>query len=569
MPLSQAEIRALMTAPGQQFELEDVTVRGLPLRAWKNAPRSLREIFESSIQFADRDFIVYEDDRLTFADHYGQVVALAHALVGDYGIKNGDRVALAMRNFPEWSVAFWAAVSVGAVIVPVNAWLKGEELAYCIGDSGSTLLICDQAREQALALHFEELGLGTIIVARPDEDLIPGHIDLSDVLAAHAGHDSLPDVAIDTDDDATIFYTSGTTGNPKGALGTHRNICNSLLSLAFVGAQTTLRLGNEIPAPEDAPIRQSLLSVPLFHVTGTHSNLVPILFGGGKMVLMYRWDPERALELIEREQLTGFGGVPAMVWQVLESPDFGKRDVSTITGVGYGGAPAASELVRQIEKHFPEAQPSNGYGMTETSGIATMNAGVDYRERPDSAGTVVPVCDVIIADDDGNEVPRGELGEIWMKGPNIIKGYWNKPEATAEAITDGWMHSGDIGTMDEDGFVYVVDRAKDMLIRGGENIYCVEVENALFDHPDVVDAAVVGLPHQVLGEEVGAVVQLSDGSTATAQQIMDHVAGHIAAYKVPVDIDIRGEPLPRNANGKILKRDLRLEMAARREQQSA
>ncbi|MEE8307923.1 MAG: class I adenylate-forming enzyme family protein, partial [Gammaproteobacteria bacterium] len=563
MPLSQAQIKDQLTAPGQQFEMEDIVVRGQNLRAWKNAPRTLREIFEASTQFADRDFIVYEDDRLTYGDHYNQVVALTHALVEDFGVQNGDRVAVAMRNYPEWSVAFWAAVCSGAIVVPVNAWLTGEELNYCLSDSGSTILICDQAREKSLEPHYASLGMKAVIVARAEEPLLPGHLDFAEVISAHAAQDSLPDVAIDTDDDATIFYTSGTTGNPKGALGTHRNICTSLLSLAYVGQQTTLRLGNEIPAPEDAPRRHSLLSVPLFHVTGSHSNLVPILFGGGKLVLMYRWQPEQALQLIETEEITGFGGVPAMVWQVLESPDLGKRDLSSILGIGYGGAPAASELVRRIQDSFPDAQPSNGYGMTETSGIATMNAGIDYVDNPDSVGTVLPVCDVIIADDDGNEVPRGEMGEIWMRGPNIIRGYWNKPEATAESITDGFMHSGDIGTMDEAGFVCVVDRAKDMLIRGGENIYCVEVENALFDHPDVIDAAVIGLPHMVLGEEVAAVVQLTDGSSASPQDLMNHAAGLIAKFKVPIEIDIRDEPLPRNANGKILKRDLRTELAAR------
>jgi len=564
MALSQAEIRAAMTAPGQMFEMEEVEALGRKVRSWKNAPPTLRDIFLNSAQYGDRVFIVYEDEELTFAQHYSQVVALAHALVEDYGIKNGDRVAVAMRNFPEWSVAFWAAVCAGAIVVPVNAWLMGEELDYCLSDSGAQVMLCDQARERALAPYYETLKLDGVIVARADEPTLPGHKDFADVVAAHAGKESLPDVAIDPDDDATIFYTSGTTGNPKGALGTHRNACSSLLSLAYIGAQATLRMGEEILAPKDAPRRQSLLSVPLFHVTGTHSSLMPILFNGGKMVLMYKWNPERALELIEREELTNFGGVPAMAWQVLESPDFEKRDTSTITGVGYGGAPSASELVRRLKEAFPDAHPSNGYGMTETSGIVTMNAAIDYVENPESAGTTVPVCEVKIVDDEGNALPPGELGEIWMYGPNIIKGYWNKPEATAEAITDGWMRSGDVGTMDERGFLHVVDRAKDMLIRGGENIYCIEVENALYDHPDVVDAAVIGLPHTVLGEEVAAVVQLSAGSTASAQELMDHAAQHIAAFKVPVEIDIRDEPLPRNANGKILKRDLRLEMAVRK-----
>ncbi|HMK09972.1 MAG TPA: AMP-binding protein, partial [Acidimicrobiales bacterium] len=291
-----------------------------------------------------------------------------------------------------------------------------------------------------------------------------------------------------------------------------------------------------------------------------HSVLVANLAFGGKVVIMYRWDAGRALELIEREHITTFGGVPAMVWQVLDHPDFATRDISSVKSIGYGGAPAAPELVRRIEAMFPGRTPSNGYGLTETSSVTTMNSGPDYLRKPDSVGVPVAVCDVKVVDEDGNALPLGSVGELWIKGPNVVKGYFNKPEATEASFTDGWLHSGDVARLDDEGFVFIVDRAKDMVIRGGENVYCVEVEAALFEHPAVADAAVIGIPHQVLGEEVGAVVTLAHGKTVSEEELKAHVAERLAAFKVPVRIWFRDEPLPRNPAGKILKRDLRAEL---------
>jgi acyl-CoA synthetase (AMP-forming)/AMP-acid ligase II len=310
------------------------------------------------------------------------------------------------------------------------------------------------------------------------------------------------------------------------------------------------------PAP-DEPQPSYLLSVPFFHATGCHSVLVANVAAGGKLVLMHKWNPERALELIERERVTTFGGVPTMVWQVLQSPDFGKRDISSVTSVGYGGAPAPPELVRRIEELLPGRVPSNGYGLTETSSVTTVNTGVDYLRNPESVGRPVAVVDVQVVDDDGRVLPVGEVGELWIRGPNIVTGYWNKPEATEAAITDGWLHSGDLARVDDDGFVYIVDRAKDMLIRGGENVYCAEVEAALFEHPAVYDAAVIGIPHHELGEEVGAVVRLKDGAAASEDELRRHMALRLAAFKVPVKLWFVNEELPRNPAGKVLKRELR------------
>ncbi|WP_439817751.1 class I adenylate-forming enzyme family protein [Zavarzinia sp. CC-PAN008] len=557
-----AAVTAQLTAPGAPFEMEEMVIRGIAERVWKNAPPTLRAIFEASAAHGDADFLVYEDERLTYAQHHRSVRRLAHELVTRWGVKKGDRVAIAMRNFPEWSVAFWAGACVGAIVVPVNAWLTGAELDYCISDCGADILFLDQERTLRLAEFLPALKLKAAIVARASGDLAPGLLRFEDVVDASPQDPPLPDVALEPEDDATIFYTSGTTGKPKGALGTHRNICTNLVSLGFCGARADLRRG-VVPAAlggEAPPKGAMLLAVPFFHATGCHSVLVATLAAGNKIVLIHRWDAARALELIERERITAFGNVPTLVWQVLEHPDFKTRDTSSLLSVSYGGAPAAPELVARIKQAWPKSNPGQGYGLTETSSVTTINQADDYVRKPDSVGVPVPVCDVKVVGPTGETLGAGEIGEIWIKGPNVVKGYWNKPEATAATFTDNWLHSGDVGRIDEEGFVYILDRAKDMLIRGGENIYCVEVENVLFDHPAVMDAAVIGIPHLTLGEEVGAVVTLAPGQRLDEAALKAWMGERLAAFKVPVKVWFRDEPLPRNANGKILKRDLKKDL---------
>ena len=575
MSPSVAETNAALTAPGQMFEMEEVTIRGLPYRVWKNAPPSLRTVLELSRGYGERTFLVYEDERTSFEEHFRQAATLAQRLIDHYGVEKGDRVAIAMRNFPEWAVAFWAAAATGAVVVPLNAWWTGPELEYGLADSGAKVLVADGQRLERLAPHLSGLSelTGVIGVRTTDDDGIwnvPPEADAyQDVLGEQpaAAGITLPDVTLEPEDDATIFYTSGTTGKPKGALGTQRNICGNLLSLGFSAARGAARSASSstpIGETATAPAQSAyLLSVPFFHATGCHSILVANTAAGGKLVLMRKWDPERALELIERERITIFGGVPSMAWQVLDSPDFQKRDTSSVTSIGYGGAPAPPELVRRIEEMFPGRTPSNGYGLTETSSVTTMNSGDDYLTHPDSVGTPVPICDLKTVDPAGEELPAGEVGELWIRGPNVVKGYWHKPAETAQTFSDGWLHTGDVARIDEEGFVYIVDRAKDMVIRGGENVYCVEVEAALFEHPAVSDAAVIGIPHQVLGEEVGAVVTLKPGAEVTEEELRKHVGSRLAAFKVPVRIWFRSEPLPRNPAGKILKQELRNELVTR------
>ena len=564
--ISIAEATAKLTAPGAPFEMEDAVIRGIEMRVWKNAPPNLRLVFEATRAYEDRTYLVYEDDRMTYGEHFEAVSKLASLMVNEYGVKKGDRVAIAMRNYPEWPVCFWAGVVTGAIVVPLNAWWTGGELEYGLSDSGASVLFADGQRADSLEPHYANLSLNKVVVVRSAGDLPGDAVRLEDELARVEGVPDLPEVLLEPEDDATIFYTSGTTGEPKGALGTQRNICTNLVSLGFGGARAALRNGevpaalnaNAAPAPQLVP----LLSVPFFHATGCHSTLVANTAAGNKLVMMYKWDPERALELIEREKITSFGGVPSMVWQVLESPNFDRYDLSTIQSIGYGGAPAAPELVTRIKQVFPNVAPGNGYGLTETSSVTTLNSSSDYQRKPDSVGVAVAVCDLKLMDGEGNETERGGIGELWIKGPNVVKGYWQKPEATAQNFTDGWLHSGDLARIDDEGFVYIVDRAKDMLIRGGENVYCVEVENALYKHPDVMDAAVVGVPDKVLGEKVGAVVQLVPDSKATKETLRAFVQTDLAAFMVPEFFLFRTEPLPRNANGKILKPEVKKELLA-------
>jgi long-chain acyl-CoA synthetase len=551
-----AETHAALTAAPSMFEMDDADVFGTQLRVWKYAPASLRVILEASRGRGDAAFIVYEDEVLTFEAHYRAAAHLASILIDRFGVAKGDRVAIVMRNFPEWSIAFWAAAAAGAIVVPLNAWWTADELEYGLQDSGANVMFVDAERLDRLGAVLPKLDISTVVVRSDTDDTRAERWE--HVLGEVPADAELPAVDLEPEDLATIFYTSGTTGRPKGALGTHRNICGNLISLAFAARRAQMRAGKE-PAPTSGQ-NVYLLSVPFFHATGCHSILVANVAAGGKLVLMHKWDAERALELIERERVTTFGGVPAMVWQVLQSPSFESRDISSVQSIGYGGAPAAPELVRRMEQLFPGRTPSNGYGLTETSSVTTMNSGVDYQRKPESVGVPVPVVDVRVVDTDGNDVPTGEVGELWIQGPNVVKGYWGLPEATEQTFGDGWLRSGDLARVDEEGFVYIVDRAKDMVIRGGENVYCVEVEGVLFEHPDVADAAVIGVPHQVLGEEVGAVIVRRPGSNVTADELRAHVAARLAGFKVPAHIYFRTEPLPRNPAGKVLKRELRDEL---------
>jgi long-chain acyl-CoA synthetase len=434
---------------------------------------------------------------------------------------------------------------------------------YGLKDSGASLLIADSDRAQRLAGKLEALQLKGVLIVRGEN--LPTGADLSAFLANAPADSALPAQGpMDPDDDATILYTSGTTGFPKGALGTHRNICSMALSGAFLGVRALLRQGGSLK--DLAQMQQTpqvlLLAVPLFHVVGSHGVLLQSLVSGAKIVMMYKWDAGHALELMERERVTALNATPTMIWQLVDHPDIGKRNLSSVSVVGYGGAPAPPELRRRVAELMPAALPGTGYGITETSSVISGMYGADYRAKPDSAGVPIPICELSVVDDNGREVARGELGELWIRGSTVVKCYWNKPEASAEAFAGGWFRSGDIGRIDDEGYVFIVDRKKDMIIRGGENVYCAEVEAALMDHPAVKGVAVIGVPDRVLGEQVGAVVQVDPNRRVTAADLQEHARQKLAAYKVPSRLWLRHEPLPLGATGKIMKRELREQVLA-------
>ena len=564
--MSIADAHALLTAPGIPFETEEVVVRGVKMKSWKNSPPSLRAVVEAGRAHGERIFLVYEDERVSFEAFHRAVANLAKEFAAQ-GVQKGDRVAIVMRNLPEWVVAFYAGAVLGAIVTPLNAWWTGAELEYGLTDSGAKILVLDAERYERLVEHLPNCrDLVRVYVSRETEEIAHPEVSkLEDVIGGANDWANLPDIplpAVDIhpDDDATIFYTSGTTGKPKGALGTNRGVNSNIMTAAAAGARRFLRRGEMPPAPDpEAPQRSSLISIPFFHVTGCMAVLNPSLFAGAKLVMMYKWDVIRAFELIEREKIQSAGGVPTIAWQLIEHPARANYDLSSLESVAYGGAPSAPELVRRLAEAFPKSQPGQGWGMTETCATVTSNGAEDYVNRPDSCGPAAAVAELKIMDpnDGKTELAVGQVGELWAKGPMVVKGYWNKPEATAQTFVDGWVRTGDLARLDEEGFCYIIDRAKDMLIRGGENIYCVEVENVLYDHPAVMDAAIVGVPHKTLGEEPAAVVTLKPGAEATEQELRAHVAEHLAAFKVPIAVKFWHETLPRNPNGKILKNELK------------
>jgi long-chain acyl-CoA synthetase len=546
-----------LTGPGGAFEIVTEEVLGVPLQVYGKRMGSMRDLVALADARAGVDWVVQGDRRLTYTEHNRQVRRAATTL-RELGVGPGDRVAVVSANTIEWVVLFWACAAIGAACVPLNAWWKGEELDFALRDSGATVLVADQKRWTILEGLVDALpDLRHSFVMELEAPLANARPVTELFTSDDPG--ALPDVDVNEDDILAILYTSGTTGKPKGATITHRQAIANLQNLALLNTAAAM----QGKAQRDPGQAASLLVVPLFHVTGALSTMVTAFAAGSKLVLMPpgKFDPDHAMATIESERVTSIGGVPTVMWRIVEAPNFEKYDLSSVSRIGYGGAPAAPELVERIQAAFPKVHDtlSTAYGLTETASVATANVGEDYFSHPGSVGRPVPTVEVQIIDDDGTPLPQGEIGEIALRGPTIMmRGYWNRPDATAAAfLPGGWFRSGDIGRVDREGFVYLVDRAKDMIIRAGENVYCVEVENVLFQHPDVLDAAVVGVPHLQLGEEVKAVVQLREGASTTGEDLRAFCGEHLAAFKVPEYVELRDQPLPRNPAGKVLKNLLR------------
>ena len=546
---------AELIAPGADFEIAVQEVRGVPIRTYANAAQNLRDLWLSTQAFADRDYLVYEDERITYAQAHEKVGSLAHWLIAQ-GVQPGDRVAIAMRNYPEWMLCYWATLSVGAAVVGMNAWWVGSEMLYALEDSTPKVMIVDPERLSQLGeLRKEVSSLKLLGVRFPHEEA--GVTPWADAIANPA---PLPDIAIDTDDDACIFYTSGTTGKPKGAQLTHRGCVSNVWSMMFAGAlQRTLAVKKGLMEADAEPVvPSSLVTTPLFHVTANNCVAHGTTLAGGKLTHMYKWDAGVALELIEKEKITAVSGVPVMAREIISHPNLATTDTSTLLTLGGGGAQLQPDLVGKIEDEVATARPNTGYGMTETCGIITSISADHFVDKPASCGPAMPAFESkVVNPDNGVEVPLGEAGELWVRGGHVIRGYLNREDATAETIVDGWLRTGDMAKKDEDDFIFIVDRIKDMVLRGGENIYCAEVESAIFDHEDVAECTVFGVADDRLGEEVGVALLLKPGATTTADELRGHCAGKLAKFKIPRYFWFMNEALPRNASGKFLKRELR------------
>jgi len=550
------QVRQELTGPGGPFEIVEAEVLGHRMKVYKNAPPSAREFWLSTAAFGPRDYLVYQDERLTYAQAHDQVRATA-AWLWEQGLRPGERVAIAMRNYPEWMLIYWACLCIGVAAVGTNAWWTPEELDYALADSTPKVIFADAERLTRLAECTEATAKVTTVAVRAEA---PGTVPWAQVIA-YPG--TMPDVTVDPDSDACIFYTSGTTGHPKGAQLTHRGCVSNLMNLLYAGASSGMATerGGGAAIPAEPPIPATLVTTPLFHVTANNCAAYAATAQGGKMVLMYRWDAGEALKLIEAERCNGLSGVPVMARELINHPDFDKYDTSSLLNMSGGGAQVPPDQVGAIDRKIPSARPSTGYGMTETCGIITSVGGDFFVDRPDSAGPSMPNFDVKCVDDDGNAVPQGEVGELWVKGSSVIKGYLNRPDANAASFTDGWLHTGDVARIDADGFIYIVDRKKDMVLRGGENVFCTEVEAGIYRHPAVAECCVFGVPDERLGEEVGVAVVLKSGETLDAETLRAHCGGVMAKHKVPRYVWFMDQALPRNANGKFLRRELRDELA--------
>ena len=552
--MTYEQVVAQLTAPGAPFEVVTEDVRGRPMKNFKNREKSLREKIANAGLRGDATCMVQGERRIS----YGELARLSwgagHALRDGFGLRGGDRLAILAYNSPDWLVALFGANAVGGIGVGLNGWWAPEEIEYGLADSGSRFLVVDERlwpRVEGLVGKLDALERVFYIGERPPRGTVP----ISELLVAH---DTAPSVPIDEDDPFVILYTSGTTGRSKGCITTQRGTVTQVIGIVFAGVAGML-LGSGSPLPTDGGQPTSLLTSPLFHVGGLHSSVCASLTVGSKLVFLEgRFDAEAVMRLVEHERVTTWGAIPTMLHRVVHHAKVKQYDLSSLRAISFGGAPTPPETIERAREVLP-VEPSfgNAYGLTETHGVATLNAGKDLLGRKTSIGRPLPVLDMKIVDPDGRELADGQLGELLIYGPTVTPGYWNRPDASAEAVRDGWLHTGDLGYRDPEGFYFVVDRAKDMILRGGENVYCAEIENCLADHPEIDEAAIVGVPDAELGERVKAIVKRVAGSVLDAEAVRRHVAAHLASFKVPEIVEFTDQALPRNPAGKILKNLLR------------
>jgi len=551
-------IAAAHMGPGAALETETVTIDGQELSVFAHVPTNLGELYTLGLEFGDKTFLVYQQERFSFAESLDLALRMARVLKEKYEIQLGDRVAICARNSPEWCMAYMAITLIGAIAVPMNSWWKSPELKYGLSDSDSKLIFLDPTRLDLVQPFLGSLDVQIVMFKPEVESAFPEFYELARSVEP-LSQDELNEIEVVPEDKASIMYTSGSTGMPKGVLSTHRNIINALYTWKFVKEITEILRPELLEENPEFP-SALLANVPLFHVTGSHAQFLASFIYSRKFVMMYKWDAEAALKLIEQERISVFHGVPTMAWEIMQSPNFDTTDLSSLRGVQSGGASRPPEHLNMIMQKFPDsAIPGLGYGLTETNAIGAIISGKFYASRPNSTGRPTPpVTSVKVVDDAGNTLEDGGVGEICIKGATVMKGYWNNPEATAEVIKDGWFYSGDIGMLDELGFLIILDRAKDIVIRGGENIGCAEVEYAISEHPEVSEVSVYGIPEERLGEMLCCSIMLQADSVLNSEQLTSFLSSRIAGFKIPERIFFQYEQLPRIATGKIAKKELRV-----------
>ena len=538
------------------FELQKKTIRGNEYNVFVNVPQNLYEYFQFALIHGEWDFLAYEDESYKYQEVLNNAAGLAHILVDQYGLKKGDAVAFSMRNYPEWIYSYMAVTSIGCVAVPLNSWWQGEELDYGITHSEAKVFIGDDERLQRLEGFVENTPR---ISVRCQTNDFTNTVAFEELVKPK---ESFPQVEIDPEDDASIMYTSGSTGYPKGVVTTHRSIINTPVAWAFLATMASQLEtdGGETFVQAESPC--TLAAVPLFHVTGSHSNFLLSLVSATRIVLMYKWDPLKAIQLIEKYRVTSFSGVPTMTQDIITASEANPdTDVSSLVSLGGGGAARPPEQIKSQEKNHPTKIAGVGYGLTETNAAGTNASGKLLYDKPDTAGFPTPLIhELKIIDEEGKEVSTGETGEVCIKSASNFRCYLKNEEATTEALdSKGWFRSGDVGCLDEDGFLYIKDRIKDIVIRGGENIACLEIEAILSEHPAILEASVFGVPDERLGENLATRIALKPGKTATETEISSFLEEKIAKFKIPSYIWFQEEELPRIASGKTAKKQMREE----------
>ena len=545
------DITEQLTSSGQLFETREYTnSKGISLREYASFPDNLRGYFDFGLLHADKEFLIYDSERFLYKDVIAKAAQVGNALISE-GFEKGDRVAICMQNYPEFIFAYMGITGIGAVCVPLNSWWVPDEVIYALEHSEAKLLFGDQKRLQGL----ENLkDVKKIITSYTPDD---NFISFSEFIKDQSSE--WPDIEISRDDQATIYYTSGSTGKPKGVLSSQRGVISSMFSWACMS--TILSEREKIMGNDSTPLASSessiLLCVPLFHATGSHVAFLMSILVGRKVVMMKKWDAGDAIRLIHEEKVSDITGVPTQTWELLNHPDREKYDLSSLRTLGGGGGPRPAEHVKLLDENF-KGRPGIGYGLTETNALGTLANGDEYVSHPSTAGRVVPpLTEIKIFDENWNELPEGEIGEIAIRSESNMLGYWKNEEATSECMNnEGWFRSGDMGKF-EGPFLFILDRIKDMVIRGGENIACPEVENAIYEHPDVLEACVFGIPDERLGEILCTAIYLKKGAKLDKDTLVQFLSNKLAAFKIPAIIEFSSVNLPLVASGKFDKPALR------------